>query len=102
MTAAHTEPVPDRILPVPVPPATAISQVTAVEQARAVAEVQAAIVVAQQVPRDKDRALAEMRDSCSRMALANRAFYEVKNRGNGPSVHLARELARTWGNPGYG
>jgi hypothetical protein len=36
------------------------------------------------------------------MALANRAFYSVPNRGNGPSVHLARELARIWGNLDYG
>lgn len=79
-----------------------VSQSTAVEQARAVAEVQAAIVVAQQCPRDMDRALAEMRDSCGRMALAERAFYAVPNRGRGPSVHLARELARIWGNIDYG
>lgn len=82
--------------------ATHIGQATAVEQARAVAEVQAAIVVAQQVPRDMDRAIGEMRDACGRLALANRAFYSVPNRGNGPSVHLARELARIWGNVQYG
>ena len=79
-----------------------ITQATAVEQARAVAEVQAAVVVAQQVPRDRNAALAEMRDSCSRKSLAERAFYSVPNRGNGPSVHLARELARIWGNVQYG
>lgn len=81
---------------------TEVSQVTAVEQARAIAEVQAAVVVAQNVPRDMDRALGDMRDSCGRLALANRAFYSVPNRGNGPSVHLARELARIWGNVQYG
>ena len=79
-----------------------VSQTTAVEQARAIAEVQAAVVVAQNVPRDMDRALGDMRDSCGRLALANRAFYSVPNRGNGPSVHLARELARIWGNVQYG
>lgn len=82
--------------------AQTISQMTAVEQARAVAEVQAAVIVAQQVPRDIDRALSEMRDSCGRKGLAERAFYTVPNRGNGPSVHLARELARIWGNVQYG
>jgi hypothetical protein len=82
--------------------AATIGQATAIEQARAVAEVQAAVVVAQQVPRDMDRAINEMRDSCGRMALAQRAFYSVPNRGNGPSVHLARELARIWGNVQYG
>ena len=79
-----------------------ISQVTAVEQSRAVAEVQAAVLVAQQFPRDMNRAWAEMRDACSRLALAQRAFYAVPNRGTGPSVHLARELARIWGNLDYG
>lgn len=79
-----------------------ITQATAVEQARAVAEVQAAIVVAQQVPRDIGRAETEMRQACSRLSLAKRAFYAVPNRGSGPSVHLARELARIWGNIDYG
>jgi hypothetical protein len=83
----------------PSPPA---SQSTLVEQSRAVAEVQAAIFVAQQFPRDLDRAEAEMRTSCGRLSLANRAFYAVPNRGTGPSVHLARELARIWGNLDYG
>jgi hypothetical protein len=49
-----------------------------------------------------NRATAEMHDSCGRLALANRAFYSVPNRGTGPSVHLARELARIWGNLQYG
>lgn len=79
-----------------------IGQATAVEQARAVAEVQAAVIVAQNVPRDVVRARGEMRDACSHMALAQRAFYRVPNRGEGPSVHLARELARIWGNIQYG
>jgi hypothetical protein len=79
-----------------------VGQATAVEQSRAVAEVQAAVVVAQSVPRDVTRALGEMRESCGRTSLANRAFYSVPNRGHGPSVHLARELARIWGNIQYG
>lgn len=78
------------------------SQATAIEQSRAVAEVQAAIVVAQQCPRDMVRAWAEMRAACGRLALASRAFYAVPNRGSGPSVHLARELARIWGNLDHG
>lgn len=78
------------------------SQATQVEQQRAIAEVQAMVVVAQQVPRDLDRAYYDMKDACGRLALANRAFYAVPSRGNGPSVHLARELARIWGNTAYG
>jgi len=79
-----------------------VTQTTAVEQSRAVAEVQAAVVVAQQCPRDLARAEAEMVASCARLALAERAIYRVTNRGEGPSVHLARELARIWGNVTYG
>jgi len=87
----------------PRPPAlNAASQATLVEQQRAIAEVQAAVVVAQQCPRDLGRAEAEMREACGRTALAERAFFRVTNRGQGPSVHLARELARVWGNVQYG
>ena len=86
----------------PAAPALAnLTQATAIEQARAVAEVQAAVTVAQARPRDTQRAIAEMRDTCGRMAMASRAFYSVPNRGNGPTVHLARELARIWGNLDY-
>src|SRR5574340_597234 len=77
------------------------TQAAAVEQSRAIAEVQAAVVVAQQCPRDMSRAEGEMRDTCGRLAVAQRAFYRVPNRGSGPSVHLARELARIWGNVQY-
>jgi hypothetical protein len=85
-----------------VPRAATVSQVTAVEQARAVAEVLAAVQVAQNCPRDQLRAWADMEAATARLALAERAFYSVPNRGTGPSVHLARELARIWGNIDYG
>ncbi|MFC9753010.1 hypothetical protein [Streptomyces sp. NPDC056921] len=82
-----------------------VGQGTAVEQSRAVAEVQAAIVVAQQCPRDINAAIAEMRQSCIQPFLADKAFYRFPRAGqtvSGPSVHLARELARCWGNVQYG
>lgn len=80
----------------------AVSQATAIEQSRAVAEVQASVLVAQNLPRDINRAVAEMRDACGRMSMAEQAFYQVPNRGTGPSVHLMRELARVWGNIEHG
>jgi len=92
----------------PAPAAAAadfIGQATAVEQARAVAEVQAAIVVAQQCPRSMSNALATMRESCAQQALAERAFFRYNRAGSaitGPTVHLARELARCFGNVQYG
>lgn len=89
-------------LAIPAQPRAAVTQATAVEQSRAIAEVQAAVVVAQNCPRDMSRAEGEMRDACGRTSVAQRAFYRVPNRGAGPSVHLARELARIWGNVQYG
>ena len=89
-------------LPAPVRAPAVVNQVTAVEQARAVAEVHAAVVVAQQCPRDRQAALEEMRESCRNPRLADKAFYSVPNRGTGPTVHLARELARIFGNIQYG
>lgn len=82
-----------------------IGQATAVEQARAVAEVQAAVIVAQQVPRDLAAAVADMRESCQQKGLADRAFFRYPRAGetiSGASVHLARELARCWRNVQYG
>jgi len=84
---------------------TRVGQGTAVEQSRAVAEVQAAVLVAQQMPRSVDRAGADMRRACSEYALASRAFYRFRRGGqqvSGPTIQLARELARCWGNIDYG
>jgi hypothetical protein len=89
-------------------PATVVataSQATAVEQQRAIAEVQAAVVVAQQCPRSLDEAIRQMKESCAQAALADMAFFRYPRAGQqitGPSVHLARELARCWGNVQYG
>lgn len=96
-----TSAAPDTYTP-PAQATPALSQSTAIEQSRAVAEVQAQIVVAQNCPRNIQRAVAEMREACGQLAMANQAFYTVPNRGNGPSVHLMRELARIWGNVEHG
>jgi hypothetical protein len=82
-----------------------VGQGTAVEQSRAVAEVQAAVIVAQQCPRSIDRAVRDMQRSCAQRSLAERAFFRYSRGGNqisGPSVQLARELARCFGNTQYG
>lgn len=84
---------------------TRIGQGTAVEQSRAVAQVQAAVISAQQNPRDVPSAMAEMRESCQMRRLAEKAFYRFPRGGqqvSGESVHLARELARCWRNIDYG
>jgi hypothetical protein len=87
----------------PRPPAA--SQATQVEQARAIAEVRAAVMIAMDRPRDRSAAIAEMREVCAIPSLAERAFFRVARGGenvNGESIHLARELARCWGNIDYG
>jgi len=95
----------DRVAQPAVPASSFIGKATAVEQSRAAAEVHAAVVVAQQCPRSLQLALASMRESCQQTYLAERAFYRYPRGGQnvtGPSVHLARELARCWGNVDYG
>jgi hypothetical protein len=91
----------ERVTPAP----THVGQATAIEQSRAAAEVAAAVHVAQANPRDMQKALAEMRESCRQLRLAERAFFRY-NRGGGnvtgATVHLARELARCFGNVQYG
>ncbi len=86
-------------------PITPISQATAVEQARAVAEVAAAVRVAQDCPRDMTAAVERMRQACSQQALADRAFYSLPRAGGrveGSTVHLARALVACYGNADYG
>jgi hypothetical protein len=95
----------DRISQPNLPAPSHLGQATAIEQSRAVAEVHAAIVVAQQCPRNIQLAMRDMRESCAQKGLAERAFYRYSKGGstvNGESVHLARELARCWGNIQYG
>jgi len=93
----------DHVRPVAVP--GRIGQGTAVEQSRAIAEVQAQVIVAQQMPRDINRANRDMLRSCGMKGLAEKAFYRYRRAGTqitGPSVQLAREMARCWGNIQYG
>lgn len=82
-----------------------ISQATAIEQSRAVAEVLAAVEVAQRCPRNVQAAIAAMRESCAQQTLAERAFFRFPRAGqtiSGESIHLARELARCWSNIQHG
>jgi hypothetical protein len=86
-------------------PARTLGQATQIEQSRAAEEVRAAVVVAQQCPRNLEFAREEMRRSCREIGLAEVAFYSVPRAGgtvDGPSIHLARELARCFGNVQYG
>jgi hypothetical protein len=99
----------DRLARRPMAPTAApaaVSHGTQVEQSRAVAEVFAAAELAARFPRDEERAEAAMLRACSRTSMAESASYALpRGQGKevtGPSVHLARELARIWGNITHG
>lgn len=82
-----------------------IGQGTAVEQSRAVAGVQAQVLVAWQRPRDVQQARARMLEACSHLELADDAFYCYPRGGEtvvGMTVVAAVELATCWGNMDYG
>lgn len=73
----------------------------AVEQQRAVAEIQAAMVVARANPRDAIRAMDMILQDCMRPKLAEGALYSYTRGGTeitGPSIRLAEAIGRRWGN----
>lgn len=77
----------------------------AVESERAIAEVQAKLVIAKRFPRDEARAYDRVMQACSRPSLAAVAEYSFPRGGqkvSGPSIRLAEELARCYGNLIYG
>lgn len=95
----------DGVAALAVPGPTRLGQGTAVEQSRAAAEVVLAAEIAQRSPRDLNACVAEMEMACRQMGLAQRAFYTLPVDGQevvGPTIHLARELARIWRHLNYG
>lgn len=75
------------------------------EQQRAIAEVQAAIMLARANPRDQVAAMDRILNECSRQRLAETAVYQYSRGGtdiSGPSIRLAETIARQWGNVQYG
>lgn len=76
-----------------------------VEQARAIQEVQGAIVSAKKFPRDMTASYKRIMEACKRKGLAEQAMYAYK-RGTslvtGPSIRMAEMLAQNYGNIGCG
>lgn len=73
--------------------------------AREEAEIKAAIFVAKRFPRDEHAATVKLVRSARRPNFAEGAVYSYprgSGKVTGPSVKLARELARCWGNIRYG
>lgn len=68
-------------------------------------EVQAAMVIAKKFPRDENTAYTRIMQACRRPTLAEKALYAYPRGGqtvSGPSIHLARAMARAWGNIDFG
>ena len=87
------------------PPAPSAEGILATDQARAVAEVQAALVIAASRPRNELRARDRLLQACQRVNLASGALYQYTRGGtsvSGPSIRLAEAAARAWGNMNYG
>lgn len=86
-------------------PAHANVGTVAAETERAIAEVQASMIIAKRFPRDEARAFERVMMACSRPGLAAQATYSFPRGGqkiSGPSIRLAEELARCYGNIEYG
>ena len=72
---------------------------------RAIAEVQATLVIAKQFPRNPIEAYDRVMNACQRPGLAQSAVYSYARGGTsvtGPSIRLAEMLAQNWGNIQYG
>ncbi len=85
--------------------ATVNAGAVAIETERAVAEAKGQMQLAKMFPRDLNAAYAELMDACKIPALANVAFYSVpqgSQKVTGPSIRLAEEIARVYGNFEFG
>jgi hypothetical protein len=68
-------------------------------------EIQSAIVIARRFPRNEDTAFQKLMKAAGRSSFAEDAAYSFPRGGakvEGPSINLAREGARIWGNIRYG
>lgn len=74
----------------------------AIETERAIAEVQGQLTLAKRFPRSMVAAHNDFLEACKSPEFAATAFYAVPNRGNGPSIRFAEEVARCYGNFDYG
>lgn len=76
-----------------------------IEASRAVAEAQGKLIIAKNFPRNEVEAYANAMQACQRKSLAEKATYSYPRSGStisGPSIRLAEELARCWGNIDFG
>lgn len=74
-------------------------------QQREIAEIQAAMVIAQKFPRDPKLSTDRILNACTRPTLAEGALYSYSRGGSdisGPSIRLAEACAQAWGNMQFG
>lgn len=83
-------------------PAGVNAGAVSIEIERAIAEKRGQMQLAKMFPRSEQTAIARLIDSCRVLAFAETAFYAVPNRGSGPSIRFAEEVARVYGNMQYG
>jgi hypothetical protein len=83
-------------------PASANAGAVSIEQERAIAEARGQIQLAKMFPRSMADATADLVEACKSPEFASKAFYTVPNRGSGPSIRFAEEVARVYGNFEYG
>ena len=86
-------------------PAQTGNAVAQSDQQRAIAEVQAAMMIARMNPRDQMQAMDRILNACSRPGLAEAAVYQYARGGSdisGPSIRLAEAIAQQWGNIQFG
>lgn len=72
-----------------------------IQEARAVSEIQASILMARQYPRNEGQSYQAIIEACKRHSLAEQAMYTYPRGGTqvtGASIRLAEVLARCWGN----
>lgn len=84
---------------------SASTGLVSVEQQRAIAEVQARMIVARANPRKPIQAMDQIINDCCRQSLAEVGMYAYSRGGSeisGPSIRLAEAIARRWGNIGSG
>lgn len=83
----------------------ATNAISDAEQQRAIAETQAAMVIAKKFPRDQIAAMDRILTACTRPTLAEGALYSYSKGGSevsGPSIRLAEAIAQSWGNVQFG
>lgn len=79
----------------------ALSAAADSDQARAVAEVQAQMIMAKRYPRNEIQARDKILNACMRKGLAEVASYDFARGGSkvtGPSIRLLEVMAAAWGN----